>query len=63
VCITERLLNCNIYPWEVQTYYGRYVVAFNSHKKELFALTPDELEQYMPDVALVAKVVAKVTAN
>jgi diadenosine tetraphosphate (Ap4A) HIT family hydrolase len=48
-----------VYLWNDQTYYGRCVVAFNGHKTELFALTPDELEQYMRDVALVAKVVAK----
>jgi ATP adenylyltransferase len=48
-----------VYLWKDQTYYGRCVVAFNGHKTELFALTPGELEQYMRDVALVAKVVAK----
>jgi ATP adenylyltransferase len=50
-----------VYLWKDQTYYGRCVVAFNSHKTELFALTPGELEQYMRDVALVAKGVAKVS--
>jgi diadenosine tetraphosphate (Ap4A) HIT family hydrolase len=50
-----------VYLWKDQTYYGRCVVAFNSHKTELFALTPGELEQYMRDVALVAKAVAKVS--
>ena len=48
-----------VYLWNDQTYYGRCVVAFNGHKTELFALTPGELDQYMRDVALVAKVVAK----
>ena len=50
-----------VYLWKDQTYYGRCVVAFNSHKTELFELTPRELEQYMQDVARVAKVVAKVS--
>ena len=50
-----------VYLWKDQTYYGRCVVAFNSHKTELFELTPGELEQYMRDVALVAKAVAKVS--
>ncbi len=50
-----------VYLWKDQTYHGRCVVAFNGHKTELFALTPGELEQYMRDVALVARVVAKAT--
>jgi ATP adenylyltransferase len=50
-----------VYLLKDQTYYGRCVVAFKSHKTELFALTPGELEQYMGDVALVAKAVAKVS--
>ena len=50
-----------VYLWKDQTYYGRCVVAFNGHKTELFALTPGELGQYMQDVALVAKAVAKVS--
>ena len=50
-----------VYLWKDQTYYGRCVVAFKSHKTELFALTPGELEQYMRDVALVAKAVAKLS--
>jgi ATP adenylyltransferase len=50
-----------VYLWKDQTYYGRCVVVFNSHKTELFELTPGELEQYMRDVALVAKAVAKVS--
>ena len=50
-----------VYLWKDQTYYGRCVVVFNSHKTELFELAPGELEQYMRDVALVAKVVAKVS--
>ena len=33
-----------VYLWKDQTYYGRCVVAFNSHKTELFALTPGELD-------------------
>jgi len=50
-----------VYLWKDHAYYGRCVVAFNSHKTELFELTPGELEQYMRDVARVAKAVAKVS--
>jgi ATP adenylyltransferase len=50
-----------VYLWKDQTYPGRCVVAFNGHKTELYMLTPGELEQYMKDVALVAKAVAKLS--
>jgi diadenosine tetraphosphate (Ap4A) HIT family hydrolase len=50
-----------VYLWNDQTYSGRCIVAFNGHKTELFALAPAELEQYMRDVALVAKAVTKVS--
>jgi len=55
------LRTSKVYLMKDQTYYGRCVVAFKGHKTELFALTPGELEQYMQDVAQVAKGVAKVS--
>lgn len=38
-----------------QTYPGRSIVAYNDHKEELFELGPQELTQFMKDVALAAK--------
>ena len=38
-----------------QTHTGRSIVAFNSHKKELFELSADELRQFSKDVANAAQ--------
>ena len=50
-----------VYLWKDATYYGRCIVAYKRHKTELYELSPDELAQYMGDVARVAKAVAQVS--
>lgn len=42
-----------------QTYPGRCAVAYREHKTELYQLTKEERSDFMDDVALVAKAIAK----
>ena len=44
-----------LYLFKEQTYRGRCLVAFKGHKNELFALTDEERDLFMKDVARAAK--------
>lgn len=43
-----------------QTHKGRCIVAFQSHKRELFELSDQERSSYMRDVAIAADAIQKV---
>ena len=58
--VTE-LKASKVYLLKDQTYYGRCVVAFIKHRRELFELTQAELHDYMDDIVLTAKAVKKVS--
>lgn len=49
-----------LYLFKEQTYHGRCVVAYQAHVNELFELPPDELNRFMADVALAARVIKNV---
>jgi len=43
-----------LFLFREQSYYGRCIVAFRDHARELFELTPDELGVYARDLARAA---------
>ncbi|WP_341358031.1 HIT family protein [Rossellomorea sp. y25] len=51
----EVLTTSTFYLNRDQTHRGRSILAFNGHKRELFELTPFELQAFMEDVAKAAK--------
>lgn len=51
----EDLTTSTFYLNRDQTHRGRSILAFNDHKRELFELTPFELQAFMEDVAKAAK--------
>lgn len=48
-----------VYLFREQTYYGRCVVAYKDHQKELFDLTHEERAAFMDDVARMAKAICE----
>lgn len=53
----EELQSSTFYLNRDQTHPGRSILAFHSHKKELFQLSADELHCFMEDVAKAAKAI------
>jgi len=48
-----------LYLFRDQLYKGRCIVAFNSHKTELFELDPNELDLFSQDLSIVANAIHK----
>ncbi len=56
----EDLQSSTFYLNKDQTHPGRSILAFHTHKEELFELSPDELHRFMEDVAKAAKALQEV---
>jgi ATP adenylyltransferase len=53
----DKLQMSDFYLNRDQTHPGRSILAFNQHKKELFELTPSELNRFMEDLTKAAKAI------
>lgn len=53
-------LKCStVYLFRDQKHKGRCVVAFKDHRDELYELSPNELTQFMSEVAMVASAISE----